>query len=60
MSEEKAVKRDRGIKVKVVRGIWTEENGKPIKVTVGTEIVLSKAQVKHYGDAVTRDIDDED
>lgn len=60
MSEDKAVKRDRGIKVKVVRGIWMDEDGKPTKVAVGTEVVLSKAQVKHYGNAVTRDIDDED
>ena len=60
MAETKEVKRDRGIKVKVVRGIWIEENGKPTKVAIGTEIVLSKTQVKHYGDAVTRDIEDVD
>ena len=59
MSEQK---RARGIKVMVKRRIWLDVDGVPTKQPVGTILVLDKEQVKHFGEAVTRDVplDDSD
>lgn len=56
MSEEK--KRERGVKVLVKRPVWIETEDKPKKVLAGEVVVLSKEQVKQFGNAVTRDLPD--
>lgn len=54
-------KRERGIKVMVKRRITLEVDGELVRKQVGEVIVLSKELVKHFGEAVTRDVpDDED
>lgn len=56
-------KRNRGIKVMVKRRIWLDVDGVPTKQDIGAVLVLEKDLVKHFGEAVTRDVpdlDDED
>lgn len=40
----------------VKRRIWLDVDGVPTKQPVGTILVLDKEQVKHFGEAVTRDV----
>ena len=58
MAEKKAEKLH---KVMALRGIWVEgSNGKARKVPKGSVIDLPTSMVKHFGDAVTRNLPLED
>jgi hypothetical protein len=58
MSEEK---RTRKVKVMVLRSIFVEdESGTVSKVSKGSKVLLTSAEIKHFGSAVTKDFDDDE
>ena len=60
MSEEKETKKERKVKVFTKKSIWLDgPDGKPAKTPAKTTVLLTADQVKHFGDAVTKDIPEE-
>jgi hypothetical protein len=54
MPEEK---KERKIKVLCKRSIWIEKDAKPKKVNAGKVILLTAAEIKHFGPTVvTKDL----
>ena len=58
MSEEKkAVRRD---KVFCNNTVYVEgSNGKTLKIKKGLAVLMTKAEIKHFGKAVTKDVPDD-
>jgi len=49
-------KKERKIKILCKRNIWVENAGKAKKVPKDTVMLLTAAEIKHFGSAVTKDL----
>ena len=48
--------KSRKVKVFLKQSIWVDVDGQPKKMKKGQTVLLSSADIKHFGKAVTKDL----